>query len=91
MGERWIELRWRGRCSRCAAELGAGELARFDIETHAISCPDCDARAATAKRAAARRPSLIVDAPHPSEAERQRVKRLIAEARAALHADRHAS
>jgi DNA-directed RNA polymerase subunit RPC12/RpoP len=36
-----IELRWRGRCSRCGAELQAGELARFDDVTHQIACPDC--------------------------------------------------
>jgi DNA-directed RNA polymerase subunit RPC12/RpoP len=36
-----IELRWRGRCSRCWTPLEAGELARFDDVTRQISCPDC--------------------------------------------------
>jgi DNA-directed RNA polymerase subunit RPC12/RpoP len=39
-----IELRWRGRCARCQAELLAGELARFDDVTRQISCPDCRTR-----------------------------------------------
>jgi DNA-directed RNA polymerase subunit RPC12/RpoP len=39
-----IELRWRGRCARCQADLAAGELARFDDVTRQISCPDCRSR-----------------------------------------------
>jgi hypothetical protein len=39
-----IELRWRGRCARCHADLAAGELARFDDVTRQISCLDCRAR-----------------------------------------------
>ncbi len=89
MDQRWIELRYRGRCSRCRAGLGVGELARFDTRTREISCPDCDERARTARLAAIRHapPYLL----RPSQDERARAKAMIADARARLAAARQAS
>jgi hypothetical protein len=86
MGTRTIELRWRGRCARCHTPLGAGEVAHYDDATHEISCVDCGARARTAARALAARPTV----PH-TDAERDRVRQLIADARAALAQAREAS
>jgi hypothetical protein len=87
-----IELRWRGRCCRCRAELGAGEIARFDDRTHEVSCFDCGERAEAAALAAALRlrGTSDVHPPH-TEAERERVRALIADARSALSHARHAS
>ena len=85
MGMHAIELRWRGRCARCAELLAAGELARYDDVSHQISCLDCDDR---------KRPRLTASPPpkpHHSEAERRRVRALIADARAALDGARRAS
>jgi hypothetical protein len=88
MGMHAIELRWRGRCVRCAAELAAGELARFDDVTHEISCLDCKDRARVARIAAARKlaspPPSPRRSPAQSQAERRRIRALIADARAAL-------
>jgi hypothetical protein len=92
MAHRTIELRWHARCCRCLAELGVGETARFDDVSHEITCDDC---------AAGRpheRPSTLPPRWAPtnatrqrqSELERQRVKALIGEARAALDAARRA-
>lgn len=86
MGTRTIELRWRGRCARCRSPLGAGEAAHYDDATHEISCVDCAARARTAARAVAAHPLLP-----KTEAEKVRVRQLIADARAALAHAREAS
>jgi hypothetical protein len=91
MGVHAIELRWRGRCTRCATELAAGELARFDDVTHEISCLDCQDRARVSRVAAAKATSSPPPSPHPSEAERRRIRALIADARAALDGARRAS
>jgi hypothetical protein len=90
MAERTIELRWHGRCCRCRAELGAGELARFDDRTRQISCLDCLERAEQARASAeARRRTTVLRLP-PSEVERERVHDLIRDARAALAGVRRA-
>lgn len=91
MGLHAIELRWRRRCARCATELAAGELARFDDITHEISCLDCRDRARVARIAAARKTASPPSTPHPSEAERRRIRALIAGARAALDEAHRAS
>ena len=92
MSVHWIELRWRGRCSRCRAELGRGELARFDDVTREIACFDCDERARVGRQAARERMRLTTPPPAapPTPADRTRVKAMIAEARAALADDRRA-
>ena len=93
MSVHWIELRYRGRCSRCRAELGRGELARFDDLTREIACFDCDERARIGREAAKRRMRMMAPPPAepPSPADQQRVKAMIADARAALAGRRRAS
>jgi hypothetical protein len=93
MSVHWIELRWRGRCSRCRAVLGTGELARFDDVTREIACFDCDERRRVARAAAKERMRLTASPPArpPTPAERARVRASLAEARAALNAARRAS
>jgi hypothetical protein len=93
MSVHWIQLRWRGRCSRCRAVLGSGELARFDDITREVACFDCDERARVARVAAKERMRLTAPLPAepPSPAEEARVRATIAEARAALAAARRAS
>ena len=93
MSVHWIELRWRGRCSRCRAELGRGELARFDDVTREIACFDCDERARVGRDAARARMRLTAPPPPspPTPADRARVQRMIAAARAALADARRAS
>ena len=94
MGVRSIQLRRRGRCHSCRTELWAGDTAYYDDAARRVTCRSCamgdrptlpfDGRRATPapEASAARRPSA---------AERERVKALIADARAALAASRHAS
>jgi hypothetical protein len=91
MGVRTIELRWRGRCSRCRSLLGAGEVAHYDDATHEISCVDCRARARTSARAVAERRAAQPGPGVRARSERERVQALIADARAALEQARHAS
>ena len=91
MGMHAIELRWRGRCVRCAAELAAGELARFDDISHEISCLDCKDRARVARIAAAKKLASPPPTPRQSQAERRRIRALIADARAALEQASEAS
>ena len=92
MSVHWIELRWRGRCCRCSAELGAGELARWNDDTHQISCFDCAERAGIARRTpGAVRATPTRVPPTGSRTDRQQTRELIAEARAALTAARRAS
>ncbi len=90
MAERWIELRYRGRCCICHGGLGIGETARFDTASREISCPDCDEGARTGRNTTAREAAGAIR-PHVTHAERERVRNLIAEARGALAASRHAS
>lgn len=91
MGMHAIELRWRARCARCAAELAAGELARFDDVSREVSCLDCRDRARVARVAAARKAAATPIVPHHTEAERRRIRSMIADARAALDGARQAS
>lgn len=65
-----IELRWRGHCRICRVDLPAGETAAWDRVTHELTCVDCLTSAPTEDRRVAR----------------DKVKELIADARAALDA-----
>ena len=91
MSVHWIELRWRGRCCRCSAELGSGELARWDDETHQVSCFDCAERAGIARRTPGAVRATPRSTPPAKRTDREQTRALIAEARAALSAARHAS
>ena len=98
MGVRSIQLRRRGRCHSCRTELWAGDPAYYDDVARHVTCRSC---------ALGDRPPLPLEgltapaadpapasppAPRrPSSAERARVKALIADARAALAASKHAS
>jgi hypothetical protein len=94
MARRLIELRWHGRCVRCRSELGAGEPAAFDDRSHEITCTRClsglpprEPALPAEHSTPSRRPS-----PQPRDPQqRDEVRRLIADARAALDAARRAS
>ena len=81
MALRSIQLRWPGRCVLCQHDLPAGTLALFDAATHEISCLDCPTTPAHRSQ---------VRSHESTEAERDRLRHLIGDARAALAAARRA-
>jgi hypothetical protein len=90
MTTRSIQLRWAGRCSRCSARLPVGATADFDPVCRELTCARC---------ADGQLPLPLPDPPPPSPSrrargtadERARIRALIDEAKAALHAGRKAS
>lgn len=72
MASRSIQLRWDGRCSRCFIHLRVGATAVFDDTSRRITCLACHRAdpGSTARRRGRK--------------ERDQVRQLIAEARAAL-------
>lgn len=87
MGVRAIQLRRGSRCRDCRTDLRPGELAYYDEARRLVRCRPC---------AMGDRPTLPLEvAPtaaraRPSDAERARVRALIAEARDALARSRRA-
>jgi hypothetical protein len=77
-----IQLRWPGRCHLCAARLPAGTQALFDSVSRELSCRRC----ATGELPLPEAPPTR----RQSEAERTRIKALIAETRAILNSSRRA-
>lgn len=77
-----IQLRWPGRCHLCCARLPVGDRALFDPASRDLTCYRC----------ADGELPLFAPPPvrRPSEAERARIKALIAETRAVLDASRRA-
>ena len=72
MASRSIQLRWPGRCHLCSARLAPGQTASFDEVSRQLTCMSCIATAPGSRARRSRR------------AEREHVRALIAEARAAL-------
>ena len=94
MGVRSIQLRRRGRCHRCRTELWAGDAAYYDDAARRVTCRGCAMGDRPTLPFEGRRTASPQDAAagrRPSAADRERVKALIADARAALAASRHAS
>lgn len=79
MASRAIHLRWPGHCSECGGAIRAGVLAVWDDATHDVTCLDCVGHEGYSLRP-----------PTPPEVERERIRELIREARAALDAGRRA-
>lgn len=87
MARRLIQLRWQGRCCVCLAELAAGDDAVYDEVAREVTCSACATGAVRAQVAAHQRPAR----PTRKAREDERIRSLIAEARAKLDAARKAS
>ena len=89
MARRTIQLRWHGRCSFCRCELAAGATATFDDISREITCDRCMHGLPAAAEPAPPVPRSTTPRPRrraETATERERIKALISDARAALDA-----
>lgn len=91
MALRSIQLRWRGRCCRCGRILAVGEHADFDTVHHELWCDGCTSGQLELPLPEPVAPPGPVPAPATSSDERARIRQLIDETKATLHAHTRAS